>query len=170
MLAGAPVQTFPCACLAVLPHRSMQPEHFGSLALPVGEFLALLHGTSYVGYAATSSTAAKHPFFAQPPRPSSPSMGPPPAAAPVQEGQAHGDGAGAMGVPPSPGGAHYRRARRGMGTGLGGEEVQDDIRLITVHATTSFSNVRDPKARANLLCAQGVPAAMQGTLGRGLAG
>jgi len=26
-------------------------EHFGSLALPVGEFLALEHGTEYAGYA-----------------------------------------------------------------------------------------------------------------------
>lgn len=44
--------------------RSIQPEHFGALALPVGEFLALLHGTVYVGYSAQTSAAAKHPFFA----------------------------------------------------------------------------------------------------------
>lgn len=44
--------------------RSIQPEHFGALALPVGEFLALLHGTVYVGYSAMTSAAAKHPFFA----------------------------------------------------------------------------------------------------------
>lgn len=25
-------------------------EHFGALALPVGEFLALEHGTEFVGY------------------------------------------------------------------------------------------------------------------------
>ncbi len=44
--------------------RAIQPEHFGALALPVGEFLALLHGTVYVGYSAFTSSAAKHPFFA----------------------------------------------------------------------------------------------------------
>ena len=44
--------------------RAIQPEHFGALALPVGEFLALLHGTVYVGYSAMTSSAAKHPFFA----------------------------------------------------------------------------------------------------------
>jgi hypothetical protein len=30
-------------------------EHFGSLALPVGEFLALEHGTEYAGYAVQRS-------------------------------------------------------------------------------------------------------------------
>eukprot|EP00210_Caulerpa_lentillifera_P004411 g4208.t1 len=31
--------------------RTITPEHFGSLALPVGEFLALEHGVEYSGYA-----------------------------------------------------------------------------------------------------------------------
>lgn len=31
--------------------RTIMSEHFGSLALPVGEFLALEHGTEYEGYA-----------------------------------------------------------------------------------------------------------------------
>jgi len=31
--------------------RTIMAEHFGSLALPVGEFLALEHGTEYAGYA-----------------------------------------------------------------------------------------------------------------------
>jgi hypothetical protein len=30
-------------------HRTIMSEHFGSLALPVGEFLALEHGTEYHG-------------------------------------------------------------------------------------------------------------------------
>jgi 5'-AMP-activated protein kinase regulatory gamma subunit len=29
--------------------RGVTPEHFGMLGLPVAEFLALLHGTSYAG-------------------------------------------------------------------------------------------------------------------------
>ena len=33
--------------------RNIMAEHFGSLALPVGEFLALEHGTEYAGYAIT---------------------------------------------------------------------------------------------------------------------
>jgi len=33
--------------------RNIMSEHFGSLALPVGEFLALEHGTEYAGYAIT---------------------------------------------------------------------------------------------------------------------
>ncbi|PSC67382.1 E3 ubiquitin-ligase [Micractinium conductrix] len=35
--------------------RTIMAEHFGSLALPVGEFLALEHGTEYAGYAIPSS-------------------------------------------------------------------------------------------------------------------
>ncbi len=35
--------------------RGIQPEHLGVLALPVAEFLALLHGTTYLGYAAKHS-------------------------------------------------------------------------------------------------------------------
>ncbi len=34
-------------------------EHFGSLSLPVGEFLALEHGTEYHGYVAQGSSPAE---------------------------------------------------------------------------------------------------------------
>eukprot|EP00887_Chlorella_sp_A99_P002926 scaffold24.g2926.t1 len=37
--------------------RTIMAEHFGSLALPVGEFLALEHGTEYAGYAITSESS-----------------------------------------------------------------------------------------------------------------
>jgi hypothetical protein len=30
--------------------RTIMAEHFGALALPVGEFLALEHGTEFQGY------------------------------------------------------------------------------------------------------------------------
>jgi hypothetical protein len=33
-----------CVC------RTIMAEHFGALALPVGEFLALEHGTEFQGY------------------------------------------------------------------------------------------------------------------------
>lgn len=38
--------------------RNIMSEHFGSLALPVGEFLALEHGTEYAGYAATKESSS----------------------------------------------------------------------------------------------------------------
>lgn len=38
--------------------RTIMAEHFGSLALPVGEFLALEHGTEYAGYAIPSSESS----------------------------------------------------------------------------------------------------------------
>lgn len=44
--------------------RGIQPDHFGVLALPVAEFLAVRHGTSYLGYSQQSSKEAAHPFFA----------------------------------------------------------------------------------------------------------
>ncbi len=48
--------------------RSIVAEHFGSLALPVGEFLALEHGTEYAGYmsqpAAEAATPAAAGFLA----------------------------------------------------------------------------------------------------------
>jgi hypothetical protein len=47
--------------------RGIQPDHFGVLALPVAEFLAVKHGTAYLGYSQQSSTSATHPFFASGP-------------------------------------------------------------------------------------------------------
>jgi 5'-AMP-activated protein kinase regulatory gamma subunit len=44
--------------------RLITPEHFGSLALPVAEYLALAHGTTYLGYSAGASAHARLPFFA----------------------------------------------------------------------------------------------------------
>ena len=38
------------ANLSISDVRCIQPEHFGVLGLPVAEFLALLHGTSYAGF------------------------------------------------------------------------------------------------------------------------
>lgn len=48
--------------------RCIQPDHLSVLALPVAEFLALLHNTSYLGYSQRSSQSAEHPFFAHSPR------------------------------------------------------------------------------------------------------
>ena len=54
------------ANLSVSDVRCIQPEHFGILGLPVAEFLALLHGTSYAGFSgATPSEFASNPFFAK---------------------------------------------------------------------------------------------------------
>ena len=54
------------ANLSVSDVRCIQPEHFGILGLPVAEFLALLHGTSYAGFSgAAPSEFASNPFFAK---------------------------------------------------------------------------------------------------------
>ena len=55
------------ANLSVSDVRCIQPEHFGILGLPVAEFLALLHGTSYAGFsgAGTPSDVISNPFFAK---------------------------------------------------------------------------------------------------------
>lgn len=50
------------------PYRALTSEHFGVLALPVAEFLALEHHTAYLGYSVVSSLHSKHPFFASSPR------------------------------------------------------------------------------------------------------
>jgi hypothetical protein len=51
--------------------RYLQPNHFGVLALPVGEFLGLLHGAVYVGAHAVDGSVvqsggnhSQHQFFA----------------------------------------------------------------------------------------------------------
>lgn len=53
--------------------RCIQAEHFGKLALPVAEFLALTNDTAYAGYAALGSESLEQiqeePFFNPAPRP-----------------------------------------------------------------------------------------------------
>lgn len=44
--------------------RALRSEHFGVLALPCAEYLALLHGTAYIGYSRSSSEHSHHPYFA----------------------------------------------------------------------------------------------------------
>jgi 5'-AMP-activated protein kinase regulatory gamma subunit len=85
--------------------RGIQPDHFGVLALPVAEFLAVKHGTSYLGYSQHSSSSARHPFFASGP----PSTGRRPADADAADADAAAaatametDGAGEGRVPASP--------------------------------------------------------------------
>ncbi|KAF5841778.1 hypothetical protein DUNSADRAFT_11094 [Dunaliella salina] len=56
------------ANLSLSDMRLITPEHFSVLALPVAEFLALLHNTSYLGYSQKASNSGSHPFFAQGPR------------------------------------------------------------------------------------------------------
>ena len=46
--------------------RNIMSEHFGSLALPVGEFLALEHGTEYAGYAANHRASVDGPLGESP--------------------------------------------------------------------------------------------------------
>jgi len=70
-ISGAPVVIDSgevIANLSISDIRALTSEHFGVLALPVAEFLALEHHTAYIGYSITSSTHSSHPFFASSPR------------------------------------------------------------------------------------------------------
>lgn len=74
-VSGAPVITDEgdlIANLSISDLRALTSEHFGILALPVAEFLALEHGTAYIGYSVTSSQHSRHPFFASSSRSGSP--------------------------------------------------------------------------------------------------
>ncbi|KAG7666935.1 hypothetical protein Ndes2526B_g04587 [Nannochloris sp. 'desiccata'] len=66
-VSGAPVVTDEgelIANISVSDLRALTSEHFGVLALPVAEFLALEHNTAYIGYSVNASDHSKHPFFA----------------------------------------------------------------------------------------------------------
>lgn len=70
-VSGAPVVTDAGEIIANLSTsdvRALTSEHFGILALPVAEFLALEHHTAYIGYSVSSSSHSGHPFFASSPR------------------------------------------------------------------------------------------------------
>ncbi|KXZ50299.1 hypothetical protein GPECTOR_17g938 [Gonium pectorale] len=122
--------------------RNIQTQHLGILALPVGEFLALLHGTSYLGYSQRTSAQAAHPFFAAGP----PSALPPsPSAAPGAAGvmpprmasSPSGGGAAGGALPP----------RAASVSGAGGEEGCAEgeavwgVRMITCTADTTLERV-----------------------------
>ena len=71
-VSGAPVVTDEGELIANLSTsdlRALTSEHFGVLALPVAEFLALEHQTAYIGYSVKSSDHTTHPFFASSRRP-----------------------------------------------------------------------------------------------------
>jgi len=77
-VSGAPVITDQgelIANLSVSDLRALTSEHFGILALPVAEFLALEHGTAYIGYSVNSSEHSRHPFFASSQREGGPAQG-----------------------------------------------------------------------------------------------
>lgn len=70
-ISGAPVVTDSGEVIANLSTsdiRALTSEHFGVLALPVAEFLALEHHTAYIGYSISTSDHSGHPFFASSPR------------------------------------------------------------------------------------------------------
>ncbi|GAX84672.1 hypothetical protein CEUSTIGMA_g12093.t1 [Chlamydomonas eustigma] len=72
-VSGAPVVSESgdiVANLSVSDLRCIRPEHLGTLALPVAEFVALMHGTTYLGYSqGGSSHRHSHPFFGGSPKP-----------------------------------------------------------------------------------------------------
>ncbi|PSC68984.1 CBS domain [Micractinium conductrix] len=77
-VSGAPVVTDSgelIANLSISDIRAITAEQFGALALPVAEFLAVEHGTAYLGYSARTSDHARHPFFASANRAGGPAKG-----------------------------------------------------------------------------------------------
>ncbi|KAL4418674.1 hypothetical protein ABPG77_010621 [Micractinium sp. CCAP 211/92] len=77
-VSGAPVVTDSgelIANLSISDIRAITAEQFGALALPVAEFLAVEHGTAYLGYSASTSEHARHPFFASANRAGGPTKG-----------------------------------------------------------------------------------------------
>ncbi|KAL6783677.1 hypothetical protein ACKKBF_B05405 [Auxenochlorella protothecoides x Auxenochlorella symbiontica] len=65
-LAGAPVVADTgdlIANLSISDLRTLTGEHLGVLALPVAEFLALRHDTTYIGYSVHTSSLAQHAYF-----------------------------------------------------------------------------------------------------------
>lgn len=77
-VSGAPVVTDSgelIANLSISDIRAITAEQFGALALPVAEFLAVEHGTAYLGYSASTSEHARHPFFASANRAGGPAKG-----------------------------------------------------------------------------------------------
>lgn len=116
-VSGAPVLTAQgvmVANLSVSDLRCIQPEHLGVLALPVAEFLALLHRTTYLGYSQVTSASKDHAFFAGSPRP--------------RTWVGVGDTA-----PPS----HRDMAR----SGSSGPGTDEDVRLISVLPTSTLNEV-----------------------------
>lgn len=102
------------------------------LGLPVAEFLALNHGTAYLGYSQRSSTAAEHPFFAGGPRSSS------------------SNGSRGM-LPPSPraSGGPVGAARAAAAAMMAGSDMEEEgegadegVPLICVEPTATFGEVR----------------------------
>lgn len=65
-VSGAPVlsdQGDLVANLSVSDLRALTEEHFGMLALPVGEFLALEHHTAYIGYSSDKRSSSEQRWF-----------------------------------------------------------------------------------------------------------
>uniref|UniRef100_A0A383VM92 CBS domain-containing protein n=1 Tax=Tetradesmus obliquus TaxID=3088 RepID=A0A383VM92_TETOB len=158
-VTGAPVLSSDGQIIANLSAsdiRGIQTDHFGVLALPVAEFLAVKHGTSYLGYSQHSSKGAAHPFFAsrlhkheqQPMR----TTGADSADAADAE-QAASDGAAAAAPAAAAGGAESL-ARTGSGAAPGSDRKQpphspkgkdlgasEDVPLITCSSSATLLEV-----------------------------
>ncbi|GAB4822523.1 hypothetical protein N2152v2_009569 [Parachlorella kessleri] len=77
-VSGAPVVADSgelIANLSISDLRAITSDHFGVLALPVAEFLAVEHQTAYIGYSVKASDHSRHPFFASSKRDGGPQKG-----------------------------------------------------------------------------------------------
>ncbi|KAG2436215.1 hypothetical protein HXX76_006527 [Chlamydomonas incerta] len=136
--------------------RNIQTQHLGILALPVGEFLALLHNTSYLGYSQRTSAQATHPFFASGP----------PTALPPGGPRVSAPGSPPLGAPPARrGSAAGGSAPMDTGAGAGEEgeeEAESGIRMLTCTGASTLREVlsimSDNRVHRVYVAAAGQPA------------
>ena len=117
------------ANLSICDLRAVQPHHLGVLALPVAEFLSLLHGTSYAGYSVggaspRSPSAAAHPFFSGTSRGRAAHPSPSPLASSVSGG--------------------------GGDAGVADADSGGDVRVLTVTPSTSVADAAAMMARTRV--------------------
>lgn len=127
-----------------LPCRCIQAEHFGKLALPVAEFLALTHDTAYAGYAASGPDSLEkiqeEPFFGVA---TAPSSSPPPSTSPRKSSSAHKPPSSPGRKPKSPSKAATAQLDR-INTG-----IHDAVmRPITCTPMSTLKNVSRPFSAA----------------------
>lgn len=117
------------ANLSISDLRAVQPHHLGVLALPVAEFLSVLHHTSFAGYSVGGSSprspsAAAHPFFAT-----------------TSRGRA---------APPSPSPLASSVSGGGGDAGVEDADSGGDVRVLTVTPQTSVADAAATMARTRV--------------------
>jgi hypothetical protein len=125
----------------------------GVLALPVAEFLAVKHGTSYLGYSQQSSKGAAHPFFASRLHKHSEQHAMRSTGADAADADAEQAGGAAGGAAATPGAEGLVRTGSGAAPGSGRKqqplrsprgqdpEASEDVPLITCSSSATLLEV-----------------------------